>query len=39
MENITREEALKLLNALDRLDNLKKLVEDARRQAAHAENQ
>lgn len=30
MENITREEALKLLNAPDRLENLKKLVEDAR---------
>lgn len=31
MENISREEALRLLNAPDRLDNLRMLVEDARR--------
>ena len=30
MENISREEALRLLNAPDRLDNLRMLVEDAR---------
>ena len=30
MENISREEALRLLHAPDRLDNLRMLVEDAR---------